>query len=85
VGGSLSQDKERARLYKPSAKQMELVAAPRMTFLMVDGTGGPDTSQEHKDAVEVLYALSYGLEVARKKALGAGLDEVFQYPEEDPS
>lgn len=63
--------KARAQLYKPSAKKVEPVEVPRMNFLMVDGTGDPNTSQDYRDAVEALYALSYALKFALKKAEGA--------------
>ncbi len=61
---------ERARLYKPSAKKAEIVNVPPIHFLMIDGTGDPNTSQTYKDAVEALYALSYTLKFALKKAEG---------------
>jgi len=32
-----------------------------MNFLMIDGIGDPNTSQDYKDAVEALFALSYSL------------------------
>ena len=48
----------RDRLYKPSAKQAEIVDAPAMNFLMVDGVGDPNSSQPYMDALEALYTLA---------------------------
>lgn len=44
---------------------------PPIHFLMIDGTGDPNTSPAYKDAVEALYAVSYALKFALKKAEGA--------------
>jgi len=54
-------------LYGPSAKKVEIVDVPEMNFLMVDGEGDPNTSQAFKDAVEVLFSLSYTLKFMVKK------------------
>lgn len=63
------QDAElRKQLYSPSSKQPSIVDVPAMNFLMVDGSGDPNTSQEYKDAIEALYALSYTLKFAIKRA-----------------
>ena len=59
--------KEHKSLYKPSTKKVEVVDVPEMNFLMIDGTGDPNTSQEFKDAVEALYGLSYSLKFMIKK------------------
>lgn len=54
-------------LYKPSAREVEIVDVPQMNFLMIDGEGDPNTSQEFQDAVEALYSLSYALKFMIKK------------------
>ena len=59
--------KELKHLYRPSAKKVEAVDVPRMNFLMIDGEGDPNTSQEFKDAIGVLYPLSYTLKFMIKK------------------
>ena len=59
--------KELKHLYKPSAKSVETVVVPGMNFLMIDGQGDPNTSQEFQDAVEVLYPVSYALKFMVKK------------------
>ena len=59
--------KELKHLYRPSAKKVEAVDVPRMNFLMIDGKGDPSTSQDFKDAIGVLYPLSYTLKFMIKK------------------
>ena len=59
--------KELKHLYKPSTKNVEVVDVPEMNFLMIDGKGDPNISQEFKDAVEALYGLSYTLKFMIKK------------------
>jgi hypothetical protein len=60
----------RDRLYKPSPKQPEIVDVPPLQFLMIDGSGDPNTSQAYHAALEALYALAYTLKFALKKAAG---------------
>ncbi len=59
--------KELKYLYKPSAKLVETVMVPAMNFLMIDGEGDPNISEEFKNAVEVLYQVSYALKFMIKK------------------
>lgn len=58
--------KELKHLYNPS-KEIALVDVPEMNFLMIDGAGDPNTSQDYKDAIESLYAVSYTLKFMVKK------------------
>jgi len=60
--------KQLKHLYKPSARKVEIVDVPRMNFLMIDGEGDPNTSQEFQDAVEALFGVSYTLKFMIKKA-----------------
>jgi len=41
-----------------------------MTYLMVDGTGDPNTAQEYQDAIEALYPVAYTLKFMVKKEQG---------------
>lgn len=41
-----------------------------MHFLMADGTGDPNTSNDYKEIVEALFGLSYTLKFASKRQLG---------------
>lgn len=69
---SLLEEELHARdlLYKPSARQPQIVDVPALAFLMVDGRGDPNVSQDYRDAVEALYTLSYTLKFALKRAEG---------------
>lgn len=59
--------KELKHLFQPSAKEAALVDVPEMNFLMIDGAGDPNTSQEYQDAIEALYAVAYTLKFMVKK------------------
>ena len=39
-----------------------------MKFLMIDGTGDPNTSSEYRDAISALYSLAYALKSGLKKS-----------------
>jgi hypothetical protein len=65
--------KEWSHLYKASAKEVVLVDVPTMNYLMVDGSGDPNTSAHFKTAVEALFSLSYALKFMVKKG-DAGID-----------
>ena len=51
--------KELKHLYQASAKEAAQVEIPTFKFLMVDGEGDPNTSQEYAEAVEALFSVSY--------------------------
>lgn len=55
-------------LYSPSATVVSILAVPPANFLMVDGSGDPNTSTEYREAIEALYAVSYGLKFKIKRA-----------------
>ncbi|MHB1318093.1 MAG: GyrI-like domain-containing protein [Anaerolineae bacterium] len=55
-------------LYAPSAKAFSLVEVPPLQFIMIDGTGDPNSAQAYQQALEALYPVSYGLKFALKKA-----------------
>lgn len=59
--------KELKHLYQPSAKEVVQVDVPTMNFLMVDGKGDPNTSQEYCEAIEALFAVSYTVKFMVKK------------------
>ena len=63
-------DEEFKRLYSPSAKACQLVDVPEMRFLMVDGSGDPNTSQDFQEAIQALHSASYTLKFALKKSGG---------------
>ena len=57
----LALKKQYKHLYQPSAKQFSVVDVPPLNFLMIDGTGDPNTSADFQAATEALYSLSYTL------------------------
>ena len=54
-------------LYRPSAKEVGQVEVPIMNYLMIDGSGDPNTSQEYADAVAALFAVAYTIKFMVKK------------------
>jgi len=60
--------KELKELYAPP-KQFVVVNVPEMHFLMADGHGDPNTAQEYREALEVLYAVAYKLKFNSKNQL----------------
>lgn len=65
--------RELKTLYAPPAGRPVLVDAPELSFLMVDGEGDPNLSQDYRDAVQALFAVSYAVKFAVKRAAG-GID-----------
>ena len=57
-------------LYQPSAKDFGSVDVPAMNFLMIDGTGNPNTAPAYAEAMQALYTLAYTLKFKIKKELG---------------
>jgi hypothetical protein len=53
--------------YKASAKEPALITVPLTKYLMIDGTGDPNTSPAFQSAVETLYGLAYTIKFGRKK------------------
>jgi len=53
--------KEMKHLYLPSTKAVATVEVPPMNYLMFDGKGDPNTSQEYVEAIGVLYGIAYTL------------------------
>lgn len=57
-------------LYNPSAKKVELVQVPRLTFILLDGQiepgYGPGTSPQFQAAMEAMYGISYTLKFMLK-------------------
>ena len=52
--------KEYKELYLPKNKPY-IIDVPKMRFIMIEGKGDPNTSAFYKEAVEVLYSLSYSI------------------------
>ncbi len=60
--------KDLKHLYHPTAKEVVQVEVPAFNFLMIDGEGDPNKSQEYAEAVEALFAVSYTAKFMLKKA-----------------
>jgi hypothetical protein len=54
-------------LYAPSAKHPSIVEVPELAFLMIDGTGDPNTSEAYQEALNALYSSAYTLKFSLKK------------------
>jgi hypothetical protein len=61
--------KENKELYYPKKNQVNIVDVPEMNFLMLDGQGDPNTSQEYQDAMETIFPVSYKVKFTSKKEL----------------
>ena len=59
----LDYKKKFPEFYKPSIKEPIIVDVPKMNFFMISGVGDPNTSQDYKDAISALYAVSYALKM----------------------
>jgi hypothetical protein len=53
--------------YYPSTKEVSIVELPAMKFLMIDGLGDPNTSQEYQDAMETIFPVAYKTKFTSKK------------------
>lgn len=56
--------------YSSKHGEFEVIEVPSRQYLMIDGHGDPNTSQEFKNAVLALYPLAYKLKFASKRELG---------------
>lgn len=56
--------------YQAKLNKVVAVNVPVMNFIMIDGCGNPNTSQEYIDAIQTLYPIAYGIKFYCKKELG---------------
>lgn len=56
--------------YQAKQGEFRVVDIPPMQFLMIDGHGDPNTSEEFKNAIVALYPVAYKLKFASKLDLG---------------
>lgn len=56
--------------YQAKRGEYRILTIPKLQYIMVDGHGDPNTSQEFTDAVEALYPVAYKLKFASKNDLG---------------
>lgn len=68
--GKLDLKKTLKPLYQPSSKEVAQVDVPASNFLMIDGSGDPNTSPAYTEAVSALFAVAYAIKfMVRKSAL----------------
>lgn len=60
----LDYKKKFKELYQPSAKPA-LIDVPEMIFFAVEGAGDPNTCLEYKEAMEILYGLSFTVKMSK--------------------
>lgn len=56
--------------YQAKPHEFRVVDIPAMQYLMIDGHGDPNTSEEFADAIRALYPVAYKLKFASKQELG---------------
>ena len=66
--------KEYRNLYMPPAKPA-LIDVPAIRYASVEGKGDPNTSDEYRMAISLLYALSYTIKMEGRKTI----DGYFEY------
>lgn len=62
--------KKELNSYQAKHNEFQIIDVPKLQYLMVDGHGDPNTSQEFKNAISTLYPVAYKLKFASKLELG---------------
>lgn len=60
----LDYKKQFKELYQPTSNPA-VVNVPEMIFFAVDGSGNPNSCEEYKNALEILYALSFTVKMSK--------------------
>lgn len=74
--GKFDYKKEYKDLYQPKTKP-SIIEIPEMIFIAIDGKGDPNTSDEYKEALEILYGLSFTIKMS--KMSGTQPEGYFEY------
>ncbi len=56
--------------YHAKAGEFRVIDVPELQYLMIDGSGDPNTSPEYVAALEALYPVAYKLKFSSKRDLG---------------
>ncbi len=72
----LDYKKEFKALYQPPTKPT-IIEVPEMLFITVSGCGNPNTCEEYKQAMELLYGLSFGIKMSKMN--GTQPEGYFEY------
>jgi len=62
--------KDLKEYYQAKLNKIVTVNVPKMNFIMINGHGDPNTSQDYIDAIQTLYPIAYGIKFYCKKELG---------------
>ena len=68
--------KEYKDLYQPAQKP-SIIEVPEMSFIAVEGRGNPNTSAAYKEAMEILYGLSFTIKMSKMN--GSQPEGYFEY------
>lgn len=52
--------------WQPAVGRFAMIEVPKFRFIMIDGVGDPNTSEDYQRAVQWLYGLSYALKFMSK-------------------
>lgn len=67
-------------IYLPKEEPI-LINIPKISYLVIDGKGDPNTSLEFQKNIQVLYSLSYGIKMAPKNGINPkGYYDYAVYP-----
>lgn len=72
----LDYKKEYRDLYQPKSKP-SIISIPEILYIAVDGEGDPNTCEKYKEAIEILYGLSYAIKMSKMN--GNQPDGYFEY------
>lgn len=72
----LDYKKEYKDLYQPKTKP-SIIEVPEMIFIAINGKGDPNTSSEYKEALEILYGLSFTIKMSKMN--GTQPEGYFEY------
>lgn len=61
--------KQQKELYQAKTNNPVTVNVPKMNYILIDGHGDPNTSQEYIDAIQTLYPVAYAIKFMCKKEL----------------
>lgn len=70
MAGKVDLKKDLKALYAPPSGRFVIVDVPALQYLMVDGTGDPNTAPAYAHALDWLYSVSYPVKFMSKKELG---------------
>lgn len=62
--------KKLSEFYQAKIDKPAVVQVPSMSFIMIDGRGDPNTSQEYIDAIQTLYPVAYTIKFTCKNKYG---------------